>query len=482
MLRSARTAFVIVALACATLTLAENAPPNPAQDLLNALNTKDRTVILAYVKEHFTAKVPPEERVDRLMGILDRGAPFKLIRPGPRLPDEDRFLIEDRTGQQIAMSIKREPDGLIRGVLLTPPENLEAKPPKDYRGWENLQKLADAIRADTDCPALGIALIRDGKPEVCVSGVRQIGGKIPVGADEPWSIGSIGKPICSTLLALLIEDGKLSWDARLGTLLPELAGQSAFANVTVEQVMRHRGGIPQFLGLTGPEVEQIAGDARTPVALREKFVRHALRQPALGKPGEQFKYSNAGYAILSLVAERAAGKPYEELVRQRIFLPLGMQHSYIGSTTWPAARPMGHVPGPAGLTPREMTGPLESMFAGAGGGLYLSLGDVAKFGEAHLKGLRGENGLLKSETVRHLHALDPKAKGEWYACGWGIEEIPGTPRFHGHNGSNGTFRSQLAIFPEANLVVVSMVNAGGETDPSPALQAVTAVAQRYAKQ
>ena len=62
-------------------------------------------------------------------------------------------------------------------------------------------------------------------------------------------------------------------------------------------------------------------------------MKDTLAQPPIGKPGERFAYSNAGYAMLALIAERLAGKPYEELLRERIFKPLGLTHSFIGSAT-----------------------------------------------------------------------------------------------------------------------------------------------------
>ncbi|MEI8282231.1 MAG: hypothetical protein WCG75_07495, partial [Armatimonadota bacterium] len=71
--------------------------------------------------------------------------------------------------------------------------------------------------------------------------------------------------------------------------------------------------------------------------------------------------------------------------------------------------------------------------------------------------------------------------GRQYACGWGIEPHQGLETMHMHNGSNGTMRAQLSIFPESNLVVASFINMGGETEPSPPLQAVLAVAGKYAK-
>lgn len=69
-----------------------------------------------------------------------------------------------------------------------------------------------------------------------------------------------------------------------------------------------------------------------------------------------------------------------------------------------------------------------------------------------------------------------------FACGWGIEKFEGIETMHTHNGSNGAMRAPVAIFPKADLVVASFVTAGGESDPSPPLQAVLAVARKYAAQ
>jgi CubicO group peptidase (beta-lactamase class C family) len=122
------------------------------------------------------------------------------------------------------------------------------------------------------------------------------------------------------------------------------------------------------------------------------------------------------------------------------------------------------------------------LFAGAGGGIYMSAGDLARFGAMHLAGLQGKDGFLKAATVERLHRPESEGgpEGRGYACGWGVQNRPGLEPWHGHNGSNGTFRAELAVFPQANLVVAAMVNRGGESEPSPPLQAVLAAARRYA--
>ena len=128
-----------------------------------------------------------------------------------------------------------------------------------------------------------------------------------------------------------------------------------------------------------------------------------------------------------------------------------------------------------------MSGPIDALLAGAGLGLYMSLSDLAKYGEAHLNGLRGHNGFLRAETVGRLHnGLPEVPNGRSYACGWSTDPVPGLQPFDGHNGSNGTMRSQIALFPAANLVVVGIANRGGEAEPSPGFVAVMAIAQRFA--
>ncbi len=124
-----------------------------------------------------------------------------------------------------------------------------------------------------------------------------------------------------------------------------------------------------------------------------------------------------------------------------------------------------------------MHGFIESRFAPAGGGIYCSAADLTKFGEMHMNGLNGKDGLLKAATIQRLHSGIPEdliaespsdikpsyeavPDARLYACGWGIEANPGIEIMHTHNGSNGTMRAQLAIFPKAGLVIAAFVNCG----------------------
>jgi CubicO group peptidase (beta-lactamase class C family) len=451
--------------------------------LIAALNTKDATKLKAFIEANFDKGMPAEDRAKRLMPIVDQGAPFKLVKIVNSTPTLERVLIEDREGQKLGLSIELDlgHPPKITHLRLGDPESLDAPPPKDYSGWKDLASLTSAIRKDTDCPALGVAVWQDGKPiEIAVDGVRELGKDVKVNADDVWHLGSIGKSITSTLIGRLIDLGKLRWEMTLKEAFPAITMNPGYEKVTLEQVMHHRGGIPQDMGFRGDQVDAIVGQETDPVKIREKYARNILGREPIAKPGERFAYSNAGYALLGHLAETVMGKPYEVLVKEMVFEPLGMKSAVAGKADLPAKRPIGHMPGPNGLKSFEYDGPLPVLIRPAGD-LSCSLADLAKFAKMHMEGLRGTDGLLKSVTVKRLHEALPEAPGgPGYACGWSVGPLPGTASRHGHNGSNGTFRAEMAFFPDSGLIVVAITNRGGEAEPSPPLQAVMAVAQRYA--
>lgn len=471
---------LLLLLICAALSPAQNSPLVDA--FVEALNKGDEQSITAFVKQWCSDSLPVADRVTRLKGIADQGAPFKVLSV-VRGPSNVTVVLEDKNRERLGLKIELTRDGKYDRGMAGPPEGLNAPPLKDYTGWTNLQSLADRMRKDTQAPALGIAFLRNGQLSQAVSGVRSIGGNQAVGVDEPWSIGSIGKPICTTIIGKLIELGKLRWTTTLGEAFPGVPMRPEYKPVTIEQIMHHRGGIPAELGMRRPDVLRIVAGETDPRKIRANYVKDILSKEMAAKPGTRFIYSNGGFALLGALAERVTGQPYEKLVHRFVFSPLKLRHSFTAGDSLPKSRPSGHVVGPNGLEVANFSGPIEILFAPAGGGIFMSLGDLARFGRAHLDGLRGKDGLLMAATIRRLHQGMGEGGPEprQYACGWGIESHQGLPTMHTHNGSNGTMRAQLAIFPDSGLVVASFVNAGGESEPSPPLQAVLAVAKKYAK-
>ncbi len=465
------------------LALVLNADDSLAQAFIAAINSKDRAVIKTFISERFDPKISPEEFSGRLMGIVNQGAPLKLEKTVDDKPTLYRALISDKNGERLALTLnldgKTPPK--ITGVLLGDPESLTVAPPKDFTGWKTVASLAKDLREATESPAVALAYaIKDQPIQESVSGIRELRKADPATTQDVWHLGSISKSVTSTLIGRLIEKGKLTWGTKLADVLSDVELTAEQKQITILQIMRHRSGLPQDMGFNRAQVMKIVGDEKDGVKVRERYMRDILSRQMKGKPGAQFAYSNAGYAILGHIAERLMNKPFEQLCRELVFEPMGLNSAVAGSANLPARRPRGHWKENDKLVPVTIDGPLQQMMMPAGD-MSMTICDLVRYGQAHMAGLAGKDGVLKSATIKKLHeALDEEPGGPGYACGWSVGPLRGTQMRHGHNGSNGTFRAELAFFPESGLVVASVVNMGGESDPSPPLQAVLAVARRFA--
>ena len=204
-------------------------------------------------------------------------------------------------------------------------------------------RLPQALQGTTT-PAIGALVIRDGKvAEQAVQGVRRNDASTPVTTDDQWMIGSTGKPITVAMIARLVEQGVLRWDAPLSTALPHLAAQMqpAYRSVTLVQLLSHRAGLPENL-TDAAALDAFFVDTRALPVQREAYVKAALAEAPVHPPGTDFAYSNSGFLIAAVIAERATGKDVETLMQREVFQPLGMTGDGFGPT------PGGPPAGPAG--------------------------------------------------------------------------------------------------------------------------------------
>jgi CubicO group peptidase (beta-lactamase class C family) len=331
-------------------------------------------------------------------------------------------------------------------------------------------------RVDRDgVPALAAAWVRSEGPAYAAAvGARRSIGGTPVQPSDVFRIGSCTKSMTATLAAMLVEDGRIGWDTPLGQALPDLAPSmhAAHRGVSLEQLLTHRAGLAASTSVfERPAAFLLPGN-------RQERVRALLSAEPAYAPGTSFLYSNAGPVVAAVALERAATAPYEELVEHRIFVPLGMQSCRFGH---PAAAspdaPLGHVRlGPLHL-PRPPRDAVPA-WANPAGGASCSVGDVATYARMHLRGLRGHDGLLRSETVRRLHTPAPwngATDDERYGAGWRLLGASDGTTASWHNGSEGTYYAEIVILPSADLAVVVVANAGASSAEAPARRARRAI-------
>jgi CubicO group peptidase (beta-lactamase class C family) len=277
----------------------------------------------------------------------------------------------------------------------------------------------------------------------------------------------------ATLLATLVEQGKLRWDSTIAEVFPEESRNwnAAWHSVTLEQLLAHRSGLPaEFPRDLWARCWKREG---TPTQQRMMLADGLLRDPPKHKAGEKFEYSNANFTIAGAMAERVTGAAWEDLMRERLYAPLGITTAGVGAPGTPGSidQPRGHrrkgdawtpvEPGPAADNPPAIA---------PAGTVHMSLPDWGKFIGAHAKGERAGSKLLKPETYARLHT---PVNGWEYAYGWGMTRRPWAAPAPGekdgraitHSGSNTMWFCVVWAAPERGMAVMVATNCAGEGVP-----------------
>jgi CubicO group peptidase (beta-lactamase class C family) len=367
---------------------------------------------------------------------------------------------------------------LVGSALLGSVRTSNVLPSSPANDPENLNALLEPIRQKYDLPALAGAIVTSkGLSAVGAVGVRKYGTDTPVTVNDQFHLGSDTKAMTATLLATLVEEGKLSWNTSLEQVFPELASKMdpAYRKVTLEQLLSHRAGFTDESWPKGKSFEDMYKLPGSPREQRAAYVAMVLSEPPVNKPDSTFLYSNRSYAVAGAMAERVANDSWETLMQKRIFDPLDMQTCGFGAMGTPGKtdpkqtdpkqidQPWQHTlillghraiePGPQSDNPPVI---------GPAGTVHCSIIDWGKFVTAHLRGEQGEAGILKPETFKRLHT--PSFGGD-YAFGWLVADRSWAGgRAFNHAGSNTMNFAIVWMAPAKDFAVLIATNqAGGET-------------------
>jgi CubicO group peptidase (beta-lactamase class C family) len=238
---------------------------------------------------------------------------------------------------------------------------------------------------------------------------------------------------------------------------------ASYRNVTILQLLSHTSGLPALTD--DKDLPAFLAALKVSPDLRAQRASVAATYLALApasKAGE-FEYSNLGYIIAGAIVEAKTGKPWEQLLDEQIFKPLGIADAGFGLPGTPGRvdQPQGHNSSANGLVPFDPGNPDgdNPLALGPAGTINITLKDWMLFAQDHLDGIRGRGRLLKSETYRRLHT----PVSDVYALGWGVKLGPdGVPLLLTHSGSNGFWLADIRIMPRKNLIVLFVTNAGNE--------------------
>ena len=316
--------------------------------------------------------------------------------------------------------------------------------------------LATAMEG-TRTPALGALVMRGGKIEQqAVRGIRRNDQADLVGSNDTWLIGSTGKPMTVALIAKLVDQRVLAWDAPLSEMLPDLANdmRPEYRHVTLVQLLSHRSGLPENL-TDAKLLDAFFTDTRPLPEQRLALVTAALKEAPAAAAGGEFTYSNSGFLVAALVAERKTGKTFEALMQQEVFAPLKMTSVGFGPT--PSGQPPGHRQGvPVTRAPAKSDDGVPMVYTAAGN-LHMSLHDWARFCLDQLAGSQGHGALLSVASYQLMQTAQP---GSPSGADWGVQDSiagrQGSVLVHG--GSDGNWLAWAVLFPKSNTGVLVVAN------------------------
>ncbi|TDU82370.1 CubicO group peptidase (beta-lactamase class C family) [Kribbella voronezhensis] len=325
-----------------------------------------------------------------------------------------------------------------------------------------LQDRLPALLAEHEVPGTAVAVLFGGEVIDHAAGVLSKATGVETTADTVFQIGSITKVWTTTLVMQLVDEGKVDLDEPVRDYLPEfvLKDDEAAAAITVRQLLSHQAGFEgDIFNETGKGDDAV-----------EKFMPTLAEVGQLFAPGEMFSYNNAGFVVLGRLIEVLRGKPYDAVLREHLFTPLGLTHAATDPYEAILHRAaVGHLrPAP---DEAPVPAPIWAMTRGmapAGAMLAMRPRDLLTFATLHLAEGKAADGtaVLSAASVKAMQ--EPQVKvpalglmGDSWGLGWEIFDWGGT-RVIGHDGGTIGQNAFLRIVPEHGLAVTVLTN-GGDT-------------------
>lgn len=320
---------------------------------------------------------------------------------------------------------------------------------------EWLAQRLDRARAQEHIPGLAIAVVRDGKVIFERGfGVANVGTGAPVTPETIFGIGSQTKAFTSMLCAMLVADGKMSFDDPVVKHMPAFAlkDPERTAQVTIRDALSHRTGLQR--------TDLLWANGRVPRARAIEQLRHA--EP-FAPFRTAFLYSNLMFMVAGDVAATVAGaESWEALVKQRIFTPLGMSSTTARTSEAQddPRRALGYQWEEGTSSWREL--PMRVMDAcGPAGSINSNVRDMSRWvaallNNAEFEGARllADPALLRSELWK---PQNPIGDGSSYGLGWMLATWRGRTIVH-HGGNIDGYACMLALAPDDNLGFVLLHN------------------------
>jgi D-alanyl-D-alanine carboxypeptidase len=320
--------------------------------------------------------------------------------------------------------------------------------PKASDPTHGVHDLVRARMAEHHIPGLSLAVLSKGEPIILQGyGFANLEHSVAATADTLYQIASVSKQFTATAIMLLVEEGKLTLDDPITDYFPD--APAIWQPITVRHLLTHTSGLVR---------DGLADYWTTPAAMHLDYEYAQMYAIIAGREldfatGEKSSYSNSGYFLLGLIIEQITGQPLNEILRTRIFAPLGMSATRINN---PQAllphRAGGYADAEDGSWRKPPYIGLRHHFAN--GGLLSSVADLAKWDAALYTDQPLPQARLQEMWTPFIHTDGSVSER---GLGWVIGEHEGHRLIH-HGGLLPGFASYIARFVDDQLTTVVLTN------------------------
>lgn len=307
-------------------------------------------------------------------------------------------------------------------------------------------------------PGAAVGVLRSGERELHAVGMASLETEQPVRPDTLFQIGSISKVFCATLVMTLVDEGKVELDTPVSRYLPELklADAETRRSLTIRQTLSHTSGIyGDYFEDTGWGEDALAKSIEQVADLRQWT-----------PVGSSWAYCNVGFNLAGRVVEVVLGQPFETAMRERVFEPLSLEHTFFfahEAIVHPVA--VGHTLVEPGKDEHEVARkyPLPRAVNPAGG-IISNVDDLLSFAAFHMSdGTLDGKRVLSPESIRIMQETQTTAANwadEW-GVGWDIrwfESDGGRLKVIGHGGTTNGFQARLTLVPDRRYAIAMLTN------------------------
>jgi CubicO group peptidase (beta-lactamase class C family) len=317
--------------------------------------------------------------------------------------------------------------------------------------------IVQKMMKDQRIVGLSLAVIKNGKAMVNKGyGLANAEHNVPVTSETVIRLGSVSKQFFATAILKLMEEGKLSIEDSVHKFFPD--APETWRPIQVKHLMSHTSGLKR----EGPAYNNSIIQPDLVV------IRSAYSLPLDFKTGQKYQYCNLAYFMLAEIITQVSGMPWQDYIREKLFLPAGMKKSCM-TDFYPIIpnRASGYMHNKGVLVNAD------AMYAVRPSGGFLSTSSDMILWD---KVLREKNIILKKENWELLwqpfiKTSDNPASKEYYGFGWTIDELNGRKVIE-HGGSNIGFRSYYARFVNDGLSIIIMTNTD-EANPAGIVKALS---------